>query len=216
MTRRRFFPSTPVQAVPGQSVQLEVKLQPSGPAPAPSSGPTPTPVSEPTLPSWVSPELPIGKYSYEQREDGRWELSCYEDISLWFLNPLVFEGEPFAWLDGAQVWPDRNDQRFPAGIVNSGWRLVDIGVPPPYYHRSVFAAAGYGPRAKDLTWSWSWSDPSSVPDAADCSYRVVSYDHVCYVILTASIDEPPTNTLTATAFLDGIAVGSLVLRIALY
>ena len=41
--RRRFFPSTPVQQAPGQTVQLEVQMRPGGAAAAPAAAPPPEP-----------------------------------------------------------------------------------------------------------------------------------------------------------------------------
>ena len=43
--RRRFFPSTTVQKVPGRTVELEMQLRPVATAPVPAAAPAPANVT---------------------------------------------------------------------------------------------------------------------------------------------------------------------------
>lgn len=133
--RRRFFPSRPVQTVPGRTVELAVQLRklPEAVAAAP----------EPAFSyaTWLLPDLIPNYQSLTQKSDGVWEDEYGS----------VFKGEPFeGYQDGGQ----------PIAIVGDGFTCVDAVIDSHYsqggYGRAIYGAI-FGATAA-VTWEFTWDN----------------------------------------------------------
>ena len=192
--RRRFFPSTTVQKVPGRTVELEMQLRPVATAPVPAAAPAPANVT------W----LPHQSLWYGVRRtvflgDGQWDIN-----NGWGIPRSIWEGVPGNLDD---VRPE----------LSAEFRCTEIEVVTTYL---IPAGRGLeyfgviqGATLVDARWEFEW-DPANV-DYPSFSQRLHSaevFGNVVRVLLT-----PPDGslesreTLTARAYSGGAQVGELKL-----
>lgn len=209
MTRRRFFPSSPAQALPGRTVELEMQL----PKPAAAQ-----PVQAVDAPAgggsvgWLVPDLltaaPEGLVS-ATLPDGRVSISGINygpDIADYRgLIDSIWSGAPPALDDygHARPWPA-------PGFVCQELDIDASAVaqwPSPTYIALLHGAA---------EWSFEWDTPF-VEDAA-YSYPSFHFAQIQGGVMRVQLNFwdgslAIVQTLTATATQNGVAVAQLILRV---
>lgn len=157
--RRRFFPSTAVQQVPGRTVELEVQLQPEGAAAAPAQAPAPAPapasdgavfaLAWPTLagPTSMWPyDYPPGSpedaglvAAFSVGASGTWNIvnsfsgGAVLPFQLLALPDKTPQGLPEGWsVEWRLVSPSPEDAPEPEVVFNqaTGRGYVDMRLPP--------------------------------------------------------------------------------------
>lgn len=203
--RRRFFPATPVQRVPGRTVELEMQLRPEAPVVVPA--PQPAPLGEcdlvgagwllgSHLDSWYRDVLQV-----DALPDGRtriWDAWGETVDSLWV-------GEP------AHV--DENGAARP--IPGPGFRCVHVGVRDSEWAGlgSLFHAVLQGEGMTQAHWQFAWSGRAPGEPVSPLGHVVTTWGNVLQVRAVA--DETGSggeSLLTATAFCGGRPVDELTLR----
>ncbi len=218
MQRRRFFAARPVQQVPGQRVEVAVQVRKGGTAAAAAAAPASV---QPVL-GWVSPfEALVGEDLRGAREP--WIEVVGSDDELVHIrerypsDPPVttgWRGTPWR-LDGDGVpypasGPDWRCELIECTVSMSSW-------PPPACYTGFVAGVapervswllewdvpydGSGPESGDVDWGDAVSMGGQVARAVGCTLMVYPMWHGgSYGI---------SETLTATALVDGKAVGAL-------
>lgn len=192
--RRRFFPSTTVQKVPGRTVELEMQLRPVATAPAPAAAPAPANVT------WL-PHQSLWDGVVRQTVflgDGRWDINNGRGIprSIW-------EGVPGNLDD---VRPELSAE-FRCTEIEVVTYLVNARRDLEYF------GVIQGATLVDARWEFKW-DPANVDDPSFSRrlHRAWAFGNVIRVLLS-HIDSSlkSQETLIARAFSGGAQVGELKL-----
>lgn len=198
MTRRRFFPSSPAQSIPGRTVELEMQL-PKAAVQAAGGGQG---ASDDILGAgWFSPAF--GReygWAWESQPGGRWIVNAGDVASIW-------EGSP-------------EDGSVGAPRPGSTFRCVELTAPEPndgpyQHHVGVVQGASMSGVRWDAVWDTpSPSDPSV---SAGVGNRFTTWGNVIVVeqINTCGggiVGMSGTETLTATAYSGAATVATLVLH----
>ncbi len=192
--RRRFFPSTTVQKVPGRTVELEMQLRPVATAPVPAAAPAPANVT------WL-PHQSLWGVGRETvfLGDGRWDINNGRDIprSIW-------EGVPGNLDD---VRPE----------LSADFRCTEIEVVTTSLimaRRDLeYFGVIQGATLVDARWEFEW-DPANVDDPSFSQrlHRAWAFGNVIRVLLTPTDGSLESReTLTARAYSGGAQVGELKL-----
>ena len=221
--RRRFFPATPVQRVPGRTVELEMQLRPEAPVaaaplPAPSGGCECAGV----VATWLGVPPPgagdliveaIGENATRVRQWGwRWDPQAGESYEAditeyiyfgdWSDVPIEYEGTP-----GARPAPDLmvagvvHDIKFDSNILGE-WE-----VPP-------FRAAIFGQALCEPSWTFEWSAPSpDDPAYSAAGDRAQARGTVLLLSIDPWAESNATVTLTAQARCAGQTVATLTFEV---
>lgn len=197
--RRRFFPSTKVQTVPGRTVELEMQLRPVAKAAAPAAAAPSTPPGDNDIygVGWFSPAFATWSFlTWSMEADGRWLLHDeFENLlSRW-------EGDP-----GLMELP----------VPTSTFRCVELRSVanatgfPLTYHTGVIQGASMA----DVRWEAFWDVPSGDPAvSASAGNSFTTWGNVIQVAQVNTGMEGP-ETLTATAYAGSAVVGTLILHCA--
>lgn len=205
MTRRRFFPSSPAQALPGRTVELEMQL----PKAAAQQAAAPAPVAVGKCTGWLVPWLAAAPAEYLDvvaLPDGRTDVlgNGVDGAGLDYtpLRSSVWSGVPAA-LDGlGRARP----------VPASGFFCQEIEIDTTYFYqfpgRHVIAMAPGG------SWLAAWDNPS-VPDplVSVLGHRLeVVGDTLLVVLASTDGTAASMDTLTATASMPGGEETQLILR----
>lgn len=198
MTRRRFFPSSPAQSIPGRTVELEMQL-PKAAVQAAGGGQG---ASDDILGAgWFSPAF-CGEYewAWESQPGGRWFVNSGAGASIW-------EGIPGGESGGAPT-------------PSSTFRCIELTAPEPndgpYRHH---VGVVQGASMSGVRWDavWDTPSPSDPTVSAGVGNRFTTWGNV---IVVEQINTggggiggmSGTETLTATAYSGAAPVATLVLH----
>lgn len=204
--RRRFFPATAVQTVPGRTVELEMQLRPVVKAAAPA--PAPPPVSgddEIFGVGWLAPTLDEGPEPNlwsELLPDGRYLI---KNSDAWAFEASIWEGVP--------VFVDADFVVHP--VPGPEFHCVELQVDTTYglpWPGRTFFGVIQGTTMTNVSWEYEWDFVSSGPDVSRLGHQVVTYGNVLHLICQATGSTEKTDTLTARAFSSGVQVGQLIFR----
>ena len=192
--RRRFFPSTTVQKVPGRTAELEMQLRPVATAPAPAAAPAPANVT------WLPHQsLWGGVRQTVFLGDGQWDIN-----NGWTIPRSIWEGVPGNLDD---VRPE----------LSADFRCTEIEVVTPYLIGAgrdlEYFGVIQGATLVDARWEFEW-DPANVDDPSFSRrlHRAWAFGNVIRVLLTpAGGGLESRETLIARAFSGGAQVGELKL-----
>ena len=193
--RRRFFPSTTVQKVPGRTVELEMQLRPVATAPVPAAAPAPANVT------WL-PHQSLWDGVDRQTVflgDGQWDINNGRGIprSIW-------EGVP-GNLDDVRPELSLEFRCTEIEVVTSYW--IEAGRDLEYF------GVIQGATLVDARWEFEW-DPANVDDPSFSQrlHRAWAFGNVIRVLLTPTDGSLESQeTLIARAFSGGAQVGELKL-----
>ncbi len=193
--RRRFFPSTTVQKVPGRTVELEMQLRPVATAPAPGGGTGPANVT------WL-PHQSLWDGVERQTVflgDGQWDINNGRGIprSIW-------EGVP-GDLDDVRPELSAEFRCTEIEVVTSKW--IGLGRDLEYF------GVIQGATLVDARWEFEW-DPANVddPSFSQLLHRAEVFGNVVHVLLRPTGEGMKSReTLTARAYSGGAQVGELKL-----
>lgn len=189
--RRRFFPSTTVQKVPGRTAELEMQLRPVATAAAPA----------PANVTWL-PHQSLWEGFVPQTVflgDGQWDINNGRGIprSIW-------EGVPGNLDD---VRPE----------LSAEFHCTEIEVVTSYWIRArrdlEYFGVIQGATLVDARWEFEW-DPANVgnPSFSQRMHRAWAFGNVIRVLLSATGGgRKSRETLTARAYSGGAQVGELKL-----
>jgi hypothetical protein len=209
--RRRFFPSTPVQKAPGQTVNLEVQLRPEAPviaAPAPAPAPPGDCECDVIGAGWlVSLTAHQADMGGGELPDGRWEIS----------------GSPATTGSFSSIWEGVPERFGDWGTPLEGptFRCVELMLTSERVNAPVIVGVLQGRALCDPKWHLSWDRPS--PDSAGQSVNghvARTAGNMIWVSQYEASPETPldgqTEVLTATATCGGAEVATLRLEIFPY
>lgn len=196
--RRRFFPATPVQRVPGRTVELEMQLRPEAPVPPAVGVPAAT---------WLP-----GRFTTMWQNGGSPEISAEADgrtrIHFWVRHQTWWVGEPM--LVGG----------VPAPLPTPAWRCVQVDMEPGRAESALYGVLWDAPAGAEWVLAWdSPADPapdlpllqgwqvSSLGDRARVDQALVT---VVFVEDGGNIGEAQ---LVARAMLGDTVLGELVLNV---
>ena len=193
--RRRFFPSTTVQKVPGRTVELEMQLRPVATAPVPAAAPAPANVT------WL-PHQSLWDGVDRQTVflgDGQWDINNGRGIprSIW-------EGVPGNLDD---VRPELS-----AEFRCTEIEVVITGLIGAERYLEYFGVI-QGATLVDARWEFEW-DPANVDDPSFSQrlHRAWAFGNVIRVLLKPTEGGLKSReTLTARAYSGGAQVGELKL-----
>lgn len=209
--RRRFFPSRPVQQLPGQSVELALQLRPA----ASSSVAAPSATDPGTVGArctgWLVPRLcgaPASALAVSTLPDGRIEIhgdSYYADVDETNYGSLlgsVWSGTP----------PTLDVLGRARPIPGDDFACVELDIETtsnlPFPGRHFMALVPGG------TWSVEWEIPSEDPLESTSGHRVTVVGGTLFVVAQdtdGSVNA--VDVLTAKAFAGaGVQVAELVFR----
>ena len=193
--RRRFFPSTTVQKVPGRTVELEMQLRPVATAPAPGGGTGPANVT------WL-PHQSLWDGVERQTVflgDGQWDINNGRGIprSIW-------EGVP-GDLDDVRPELSAEFRCTEIEVVTSAW--IKLGRDLEYF------GVIQGATLVDARWDFEWNKPFlENPAYSRQLHRAEVFGNVVHVLLRPTGDGMKSReTLTARAYSGGAQVGELKL-----
>ena len=198
--RRRFFPSTTVQKVPGRTAELEMQLRPVATAPAPAAAPAPGGGTGPANVTWLPHQSlwdGVERQTYFLG-DGQWDINNGRGIprSIW-------EGVPGNLDD---VRPE----------LSAEFRCTEIEV-VTYLIKArrdlEYFGVIQGATLVDARWEFEW-DPANVDDPSFSQrlHRAEVFGNVVRVLLTRPDGgQKSQETLTARAYSGGAQVGELKL-----
>ena len=194
-SRRRFFPSRPVQQVPGRTVELEMQLRPVATAPAPAAAPAPANVTWlPHQSLWDG----VGRET-DFLGDGQWDINNGRGIprSIW-------EGVP-GNLDDVRPELSAEFRCIEIEVVTSYW--IELGRDLEYF------GVIQGATLADARWDFEWNEPHlENPAYSKRLHRAEVFGNVVRVLLTPTDGGPESReTLTARAYSGGAQVGELKL-----
>ncbi|MCL1961680.1 MAG: hypothetical protein FWG56_07915 [Desulfovibrionaceae bacterium] len=180
--RRRFFPSTPVQQIPGARVELEMQLQPL----APETEPEPPPCCPCDVmgAGWLT------------------SLTSANDAAPWqppengagWSRPA---GNSPAWTQGQSTWqaePDTfNDNGAP--LESPGLRCTYLEIPLGGVMPPVIIGVLQGSNLCKARWQLAWNNPDpQAPSQCAAGHRAISAGNMVYVYLkTPAPALPPTD-----------------------
>jgi len=204
LQRRRFFPATPVQHVPGKTVALELQLKRGEKAKVqapPASG-----AGEVFGVGWLTPTLEDDNWVYTstQLEDGRYRI-----VELYGggLEDSIWEGVPVS----------SSAEHVARPISGPGFHCTELQVDTSYFlywPGLTYFGVIEGSGLSDARWEFEWDFPSGVdPTVSRRGHIVAAYGNILQVRVSAtdgSMDE--IDTLTARAFSGGKQVGQLIFR----
>ena len=188
--RRRFFPSTTVQKVPGRTVELEMQLRPVATAAAPA----------PANVTWLPHQsLWRGVWQTVFLGDGQWDIN-----NGWVIPRSIWEGVPGNLDD---VRPE----------LSAEFRCTEIEVVTPSLigagRNLEYFGVIQGATLVDARWEFEW-DPANVDDPSFSQrlHRAWAFGNVIRVLLRPADGSPEgQETLIARAFSGGAQVGELKL-----
>ena len=191
--RRRFFPSTTVQKVPGRTAELEMQLRPVATAPVPAAAPANV--------TWL-PHQSLWEGVVRETVflgDGRWDIN-----NGWRIPRSIWEGVPGNLDD---VRPE----------LSAEFRCTEIDVVNPYLIGAgrdlEYFGVIQGATLVDARWEFEW-DPANVDDPSFSRrlHRAWAFGNVIRVLLTPPVgSQEGQETLTARAYSGGAQVGELKL-----
>lgn len=205
--RRRFFPSTKVQTVPGRTVELEMQLRPVAKAAAPAAAAPSTPPGDGEIfgVGWLGGILDAGtSIRSELLPDGRWDIRDYDG---WRLESSIWEGTPVVVDPDLVVHP----------VPGPGFHCVELQVETTYYHdwpgRTYFGVI-QGTAMADAHWEFEWDFiAGGNPAESRQGHLVAAYGNVLHLRAAATdTSSSLTDTLTAWAYVGGVQVGQLIFR----
>ena len=199
--RRRFFPSTTVQKVPGRTVELEMQLRPVATAPAPAAAPAPGGGTGPANVTWL-PHQSLWDGVERQTDflgDGQWDIN-----NGWGIPRSIWEGVP-GDLDDVRPELSAEFRCTEIEVVTSDW--IEAGRDLEYF------GVIQGATLVDARWEFEW-DPANVDDPSFSQrlHRAWAFGNVIRVLLTPTDGSLESQeTLIARAFSGGAQVGELKL-----
>ena len=192
--RRRFFPSTTVQKVPGRTVELEMQLRPVATAPVPAAAPAPANVT------WLPHQsLWRGVWQTVFLGDGQWDIN-----NGWVIPRSIWEGVP-GNLDDVRPELSAEFRCTEIEVVITG----SIGAERYLEYFGVIQGA----TLVDARWEFEW-DPANVDDPSFSQrlHRAWAFGNVIRVLLKPTEGGLKSReTLTARAYSGGAQVGELKL-----
>ncbi len=191
--RRRFFPSTTVQKVPGRTVELEMQLRPVATAPVPAAAPANV--------TWLPHQSLWEGVDIEPvfLGDGRWDID-----NGWRIPRSIWEGVP-GNLDDVRPELSAEFRCTEIEVVTSKW--IGLGRDLEYF------GVIQGATLVDARWEFEW-DPANVdyPSFSQRLHRAEVFGNVVRVLLTRTDGSLESReTLTARAYRGGAQVGELKL-----
>lgn len=193
--RRRFFPSTTVQKVPGRTVELEMQLRPVATAPVPAAAPAPANVT------WL-PHQSLWEGVVRETDflgDGQWDIN-----NGWGIPRSIWEGVPGNLDD---VRPELSAEFRCTEIEVETTYMIKVGRDLEYF------GVIQGATLVDARWEFEW-DPANVDDPSFSRrlHRAEVFGNVIRVLLTPTDHSLESReTLTARAYSGGAQVGELKL-----
>ena len=199
--RRRFFPSTTVQKVPGRTVELEMQLRPVATAPVPAAAPAPGGGTGPANVTWLPHQSlwdDVGRLT-DFLGDGQWDIN-----NGWGIPRCIWEGVP-GDLDDARPELSAEFRCIEIEVVTSEW----IGVGRDLEYFGVIQGATLA----DARWEFEWDKPHlENPAYSKRLHRAEVFGNVVRVLLTPTgRGRESRETLTARAYSGGAQVGELKL-----
>ena len=201
MVRRRFFPTTTAQAVPGRTVELEMQLRPaakaqaSAIAPASGGGEAPRVTWLPNQTLWDAVDVLSDSIG-----EGRWDIN-----NAWGIPRSIWEGVPTEVDEGGSARP----------VLSAGFRCVEIEVVTSYWIEAgrdlEYFGVILGVTLADARWEFEWDQPHSEnPAFSRRLHRASAFANVIHVALAHTEgSQTSRETLTARAFSGGVQVGEL-------
>ena len=203
MTRRRFFPATPVQTVPGRAVELEMHLRPepvqtpAADAPPDSGGNEPDVIGAGWLMSLAGGDSGMG-----QMEDGRWYIYGHTNS---MYRRSVWEGEPDVHEDEV------------VGIDGPDFRCVEMWMDQPRYSAAALVGVLQGRNLPDAHWEIEWDRPDgSDPSKSQAGHWARTAGNMVWVQFQPVDYEDEsvrTENLFATAYCGSQQVAALLLTL---
>ena len=200
--RRRFFPARPVQQVPGQTVDLQVRLRPTAASAAAAA-------AEVVCTGWLVPWLCAATpelIAVDVLPDGTTEIhGIYYDpetgIDYGGLESSVWVGAPVA-LDGTgRARP----------IPGDGFVCTELQINTTYY--TTYPGRHFMALAPGGTWQAEWDSATTDPLVAASGHRaIVAGSTLAVEALDTETGDDTIETLTATAYSGTTQVAQLVLR----
>ena len=199
--RRRFFPSTTVQKVPGRTVELEMQLRPVATAPAPAAAPAPGGGTGPANVTWLPHQSlwdGVGRET-DFLGDGQWDIN-----NGWGIPRSIWEGVPGNLDD---VRPE----------LSAEFRCIEIEVVTSYWNELgrdlEYFGVIQGATLADARWDFEWNEPHlENPAYSKRLHRAEVFGNVVRVLLTPTDGGLESReTLTARAYSGGAQVGELKL-----
>lgn len=203
LQRRRFFPATPVQHVPGKTVALELQLKRGEKAQV--QAPQASGAGEVFGVGWLTPTLEEDNWTFTstQLEDGRYRIV---DAFGSGLEDSIWEGVPVS----TGEWVARP-------ISGPGFHCTELQVDTSYFlywPGLTYFGVIEGSGLSDARWEFEWDFPSEAdPAVSRRGHLAVAYGNILQIRATptdGSMDE--IDTLTARAFSGGSQVGQLIFR----
>ena len=195
--RRRFFPSTTVQKVPGRTAELEMQLRPvaTAAAPAPGGGTGPANVT------WL-PHQSLWDGVERQTDflgDGQWDIN-----NGWGIPRSIWEGVP-GNLDDVRPELSAEFRCIEIEVVTSYW--IEAGRDLEYF------GVIQGATLADARWKYEWDEPHlENPAYSKRLHRAEVFGNVVRVLLEPTKGGLKSReTLTARAYSGGAQVGELKL-----
>ena len=198
--RRRFFPATPVQRVPGRTVELEMQLRPEAPVPLPPAVGVPAATWLPgrftaMWQNWDPPEI-------SAEADGRTRIHFGGEHQTWWVGePMLVGGVP-------------------APLPTPAWRCVQVDMEPGWGEPALYGVLWDAPAGAEWVLAWdSPADPapdlpllqgwqvSSLGDRARVDQALVT------VVFVEGDDSSGEAQLVARAMLGDTVLGELVLNV---
>lgn len=211
--RRRFFPATPVQTVPGRTVELEVQLRPEPVAKAATAS-TPGAGGAAAV-TWLTPSL-LGHpdlYSIDHG-DGVYELRSRPDGPA---GPADMDGLEYSIWRGTPVSiVDDYVQALPGPDFHCTELELTTSVLPWDEATVIWSVYGVieGANLSDAHWVCQWDLPSEDdPAVSERGNSVTTYGNL--VLVTPHYTngrQDYLETLTAIAYSGGAEVGRLIFR----
>lgn len=200
--RRRFFPSTKVQTVPGRTVELEMQLRPVAKAVAPALA-SPGGGTGSVQVTWLpSQALWVNDVFSDDLGGGLWDIN-----NGWGIPRSIWDGVPTELDEGGSARP----------VLSAGFRCVEIEVETSYWIDSArdleYFGVIQGATLADARWEFEWDAPNpGNPALSERLHRAEAFGNVIHVVLTPTGGSPESReTLTARAFSGGVQVGELKL-----
>ena len=199
--RRRFFPSTTVQKVPGRTVELEMQLRPVATAPVPAAAPAPGGGTGPANVTWLPHQSlwdGVGRET-DFLGDGQWDIN-----NGWGIPRSIWEGIP-GNLDDVRPELSAEFRCIEIEVVTSDW--IELGRDLEYF------GVIQGATLADARWEFEWDEPDlENPAYSKRLHRAWAFGNVIRVLLEPTdgrLDDK--ETLIARAFSGGAQVGELKL-----
>lgn len=201
--RRRFFPSSPVQKVPGKTAEFGMQLQPLAKVPAQEP---PTGISNLFGAGWLVPTLSdySGYLTSAQLPDGRYEI---KDVYGDGLESSIWEGVPVVVDADYVVHP----------VSGPGFHCTELQLDTTYWVEwpgRTFFGVLQGTDMSAVRWEIAWDAPSEGnPAVSRQGHYAETYGNVVQVRASNTDGSlEMIDTLTARAFSGGQQVALLIFR----